>query len=479
MSRKIIMRFALLVCLGAGVAGVSFLASCKSNSGTTASAPGPQITCADAINPPGPAPARVPTILDSSCTAIPFSPGGNLQVNGQQMADVYGWLSFVALNWPANDATCTADASKSILTDPNHPTWLTYLTDGDVYVPSGPPAPWCGGTGANHGVKGRLLASESHYPKAVQKLLADNPDVSLVLSHNSKGGEMLTTLHLLGASAKGPLQGILQATGQPLVDQNGRFVRYSISMNQVEYDYVAQNKLYTAAGQKATNPINFPMGSSPSAVGAIEIKAAWKVLGPNDDASRFFTQKAIVFNNEYGAPSPGPNPVTVGLVGLHIAHKAWKQNTWTWTTFEQVDNDTKSFYNAGCTNCKPNTPTAKADSNELSPQGKPLNAPVQVAPYMQPTHPDLNTTFQGLLKGTPWQYYEQIGTQWSNGAIGPAPQRLGNSVQETFVAYTKDGQPNPMYSCIVCHSKATAYPGGQSSDMSFLVTATWLQGKKK
>jgi hypothetical protein len=207
-------------------------------------------------------------------------------------------------------------------------------------------------------------------------------------------------------------------------------------------------------------------------VGATEIKAAWKVLGAGDDASRFFTQQAIVYNDAAGDPSPGTNPVTVGLVGLHIAHKAQGQSTWAWSTFEQVDNDTKSFYNPNCTpagspSCTANTPTATATSKELSPASKPLNAPVQVVPYLKPTNPGLNSSFQALLAGTPFQYYQLIGTQWSTGAIGVAPQFLGASVQETFVPFNSNGP----YSCTACHTFATATPGGQSSDMSFLVSA--------
>ena len=87
---------------------------------------------------------------------------------------------------------------------------------------------------------------------------------------------------------------ILQSTNLPLVDQNGRFVRYSIALNQDEYNYVVANKLYTVPGQKATATISFPMGSSPTTVGAIELKAAWKVLGAGDNPTRFFTKQAIV-----------------------------------------------------------------------------------------------------------------------------------------------------------------------------------------
>jgi hypothetical protein len=439
------------------------------------------VTCAQAANFQGSGPAPVPTVIDSSCAAIPYTPGASLNSNGQQKADVYGWLSFLSLNWPVNPATCAPNPNSSILTDASNPTWLTYLSNDAVYAIGGP-APWCGGSTGSNGVQARLAASASSYSPAVKKILAAHPEVHLVLLHNSKGHDLVSTIRLSGTATPDKLNGILQSTDLPLVDQNGRFVRFSISLNQDEYNYAATNKLYTVAGQKATVPINFPIGSSASSVGAIEIKAAWKVLGQGDDQSRFFTQQAIVYNDAAGDPSPGTNPVTVGLVGLHIAHKAQGQTVWTWSTFEQVDNDTKSFYSANCTAppgstaCVPNTPTANAKSIELNTTTKqPVNLPVQVVPHIQPTNPGLNSSFQALLTGTPFQYYQQIGTQWSNGAIGPAPQLFGSSVQETFVPFNSSGP----YSCIACHSFATASVNGkagtQQSDMSFIVNAPLLQ----
>ena len=47
----------------------------------------------------------------------------------------------------------------------------------------------------------------------------------------------------------------------------------------------------------------------------------------------------------------------------------------------------------------------------------------------------LNTTFQGLLKGTPWAYYQLISTQWQGGSGPPTkPAQLGNPLLETFVS---------------------------------------------
>ncbi len=62
----------------------------------------------------------------------------------------------------------------------------------------------------------------------------------------------------------------------------------------------------------------------------MEFKSAWKVLGAGDTASHFVTASAIIYNDVAGDASPGQNPVTVGLVGLHITHKTSAQTNWIW-----------------------------------------------------------------------------------------------------------------------------------------------------
>jgi hypothetical protein len=125
--------------------------------------------------------------------------------------------------------------------------------------------------------------------------------------------------------------------------------------------------------------VSFPAGPSDCGpVGPIEVKAAWKVLGAGDDSSRFYTIQAIVYNDDTGAPSPGKNPLTLGLVGFHVSHKTKSQTNWIWTTFEQEDNLTKSFSNPKCPppQCPPNVQTAQTPYTELNSDATPINKPV-------------------------------------------------------------------------------------------------------
>ena len=203
--------------------------------------------------------------------------------------------------------------------------------------------------------------------------------------------------------------GIEEAVGGVLTDQNGRFVRYEVRLNKDEYDFLRQNNLWSRRGQDYyTNTlkktIKFPEGNlQTGAVGAIEIKAAWKVLSPSEvTGKRFYMTKGVVFNDE---KDNHPSVVTLGLVGLHIIHKTQRQPTWICATFEHVDNlrpapgsppgAKASFNNPDCLplQCPPNEQTASQPYTELGPDGRPLNKPVQVVrvnPVGDPSADGLN-----------------------------------------------------------------------------------------
>jgi hypothetical protein len=168
------------------------------------------------------------------------------------------------------------------------------------------------------------------------------------------------------------------------------------------------------------------------------------VLGPGDNPDRFYKIQAIIYNDG-AAPtiSPGPNPVTVGLVGFHIIHKTATQPNWVWSTFEQVDNLTRSFFNPNCpaSTCPPNVQLAKKPYTELDSNGKPLNPPTQVTrlnPVNDPSATALNAVFQKLLGNSVWANYQLVSTQWSDGQVFPIPAYLANTTMETFAQ-----QPSP------------------------------------
>lgn len=454
-------------------------------------------------------PTPPPTITVAQATVPADFAGTPAQAN----FDLYSWLAFVAVNWPSDPATCGPDLQSSILNgaDKSPRVWEAYLADSDVYVaPPATPLPWCGGPKLEAGRTAQL-------PPAVAELSAKT-GVRKFLAQRSKASRRLARA----------FPGVDEAFGGVLTDQNGRFVRYEVHLDRDEYGYLVKNGLWSAAGQGAFSaPVSFPAGPSPyGPTGALEVKAAWKVIGKGDVASRFYTTKAIVFGEEEGSC---PRVETMGLVGLHVIHKTRLQQQWIWSTFEQVDNLTTSFRNAACPQspvyaptppavpcaapcCAPNTQTAARVSAtpcpsgtptsqyvELDANGNPLNKPVQVVRVdtgVLATSAKTNGAFQKLLAGTVWQNYQLVSTQWVGEAGSPPihPGWLANVALETFnqgPPTPTDGPvpyPQPGYqpfsaavtsSCLKCHSVAqrvavpTPAPGKtpvpKSADFSFIM----------
>ena len=105
------------------------------------------------------------------------------------------------------------------------------------------------------------------------------------------------------------------------------------------------------------------------------VKTAWKVIAPADKG-RFHSDDVLVYspasvNPKYPARC---TMKTVGLVGMHIAHKSHSSPQWIWPTFEQVDNIqtdpvanpdvNPSYFNPNCATCLVNEPQLIREMNE-------------------------------------------------------------------------------------------------------------------
>jgi hypothetical protein len=276
--------------------------------------------------------------------------------------------------------------------------------------------------------------------------------------------------------------------------------------------------LYSKDGQTAflkANAISFPQGStstescaprSAPCYGAIEVKAAWKLLGPGDDPTQFYTVVATLTDPATGNEIPD---MTMGLVGLHII-------TWTssaspgtgspsqgvWSTFEHVANapDAPPPPFAAGALVEPlagnyfnfNNPTESQPPNgfgfeppPLSPGQKPPEnpTPTQITRVVNNVCINgawtqaLNSTMQAELAGTVWANYRLVSTQWPFGDP-PVPQGCaagvfcpGNLTNTTMETYMQRGG-----SCMGCHSFAKTAgtlptpPGGTASaNFSYLL----------
>lgn len=394
------------------------------------------------------------------------------------------WAAFIALNWPVDERY----RPREKLGDPGDPAWTEWIESFEVFRPDGAePAPW---------------GSPTHTPPGpIQR-----PDANALTPLgtppiDSRGARLLHNFSAIARVQVG--DEVDQAFSFAVWDKNGNPAHYEILLNRPEYDFVKENGLFSAGGiaefmRKNRGVLTFPAGRfAGNQIGAIELKLAWRILDPKtDDFSRYLTQPAYLPTRARGT-KPTWTPVTVGLVGFHIAQKTETAPQWIWSTFEHVDNlETDalarvnaadgskiplkpSFNDPACQWCAVNTPAGPDAAGKRH---------TQIA-RLQPIPPEteaLNAIVQDQLRkaGSKLAYYEMVGTQWPtmpalkpgegpNGALAnfsgglPLPTYLSNAVMETFaqVGNTRhpDQEGDPQSggkkifvngSCMGCHASS-------------------------
>jgi hypothetical protein len=392
---------------------------------------------------------------------VNVGPGySGLNPKEQVCFDYFSWCSFVALNWPANpDGTPMAGKFTD---NPNAPrVWESYVDPGELFNTGEHLLAFGGPIKKVPGLKGlRMIA------------------------------KMSTEFHDTIAGS------IKQATGQPLIDKNLNYALYEIVVNPDEAKYIRDSGLTTASGQMGKK-INFPAGhydkdNKGGKVGAIEIKATWKILVPGvDDTAQFYKRQAVIYVPASSSATGKPLYLTetVGLVAMHILHKTERFPMWIWTTFEHNNNapdsaavargagNNYSFYNPAATGVTPNTPpnkpwlwqATKPYAAGSAFQGKYGTQVVQnpaIADYTQA----VNKKWQAALGSSVWANYRLISSQWGvqfgDNPTVPAdtvgiPAITSNPVLETYFQQS---------SCLTsCHKFATDAVGN-FADFSFLLS---------
>ncbi|HEX3683729.1 MAG TPA: hypothetical protein VHU83_14435 [Bryobacteraceae bacterium] len=443
----------------------------------------------------------------------------------QPTVNCFAWQEFIALNWaaqPGHRGVADPSATPAQFGTPSAtaPTvWETYKADTEVMLPGAatpkawndpPPSPTCSSGG-------RAAAA-----------LAGKPGTRL-LSMTSAFGDF-------------SLDQTSQASRQWLADQNGNLVYYEIKLNQDEFNTIVNNQFYNATTQQTTastgkNPsggayqVQLPsgclQGSCPNngqpITGAIELKAAWRVLTNPNQYSRYLTSQAVLVNNGVCTNA------TMGLVGLHIIHKTVTQPQFIWATFEQVDNlppaspATFSPSSCQCQAAIPNTcfktpPASPVYQNCLSSQSQgqsctpntppPYNAvsagcaayPIQVARYRpisnNSTDPVVatNTAAQQLITNSNpnsvFQYYQLVDVLWSTSpqsSYNNQPGQPGPKTPLSMSGATPDPSALPVanttmetyvqtLTCLSCHVNANTSGGGYASDFSFVLGGAYAPG---
>lgn len=136
------------------------------------------------------------------------------------------------------------------------------------------------------------------------------------------------------------LQEFLQADSRGvLIDQDGRNIYYAQHMNGEFVSFVddPRNQFRNVDNiAKAPADLEIPRGT-------LELKSSWKVLGPHDDKSKFFTTQAsvAVLKLVGGKPTIDATQTrqeTMALVGLHVVGVVDGHPEFIWATFEHNDN---------------------------------------------------------------------------------------------------------------------------------------------
>jgi hypothetical protein len=357
--------------------------------------------------------------------------------------DDYSWRAFIALNWPSKPGIGgVPDETKKIgdYSDPGTKVvWGTWKREGELFQPEGLESP----------NESSLAGSPrcDHAPSADPRQPMKIGSFSNFRDFNQAGNGRL---------------------GGPLVAQNHTYVRFEVRLNPVEFDFIRDHLLdFQLKRPGADAPkLRFPNNS-------IAVKAAWKIIKEEEmpaAQSRYYLVDAMVLD-------PMTNTCKIqkmGLVGLHIVQKTSRRPQWVWSSFEQVDNvpepgTTLSMGRRFSFN-DPSKPQVLDPATAPPPISK-SNPPLQNPRVMQVIRSKkiadstrkTNDEYRALLKGTVWEYYLLVMTQWpkfpqpeeENGAPFPGPftgpdpmTNIANSTMETYF------QKNASTSCMNCHDAA-------------------------
>jgi hypothetical protein len=416
------------------------------------------------------------TPCGTGCAPLTWTPDLPADVNvlNQQCANTFAWQSFVALTWPADPKKAGEPNKSKTVKDYGKPgdltpmTWGTFKAADEVFRHTAPTA-W----GSNHS------------------------DIYGNTKLDAKAHRKISLLHKI-QDENHPISDVFQAGGSNLwlTDQDGNLVWYEVKLNETEFDYIYDNKLYDPNVQQDVS-VNGKGIWLPE--GAIELKASWKII-PEDKLEESKDRYKIILaevptkvDTSMIDPSTG-QPVVgeykemyLGLIGLHIIQKTPYAPQFIWATFEHVDlapvegesPDPKVdyiLYNPDCPEC----PVNKAPVEGVTQLTDPTQVEKLRMALPQQEADELNAwAIKSLKKENPksvFLNYRLVDAQWPSSAVndlvnqiplsdgGKTPSVLTNSSMETFVQDL---------SCLSCHvsggiSRYADSTSTYSGDYSFL-----------
>ena len=357
--------------------------------------------------------------------------------------DDYSWRAFIAINWPAKMGLRGVPDETKKIGDFANPgakvVWGTWKADYELMQPEGlEPTEWSRFDGFT----------------PCRDLPFEGSGHTMVLGSFSSFRDF-------NQAGNGRF-------GSPLVAQNQTYIRFEVRLNQVEFDFIRDRQLYRKSKLPgAGDPkLRFPNH-------CVAVKAAWKIIKEDElpaAQGRYYLVDAMVLD-------PVANTCKMqkmGLIGLHIVQKTPRRPQWVWSSFEHIDNVPESGAspsrerNFSLNNLsRPQTLEPSTPPPPISKSNPPLDHPQAMQVIRSKKIADstrkTNEAYQQLLRGTVWENYQLVVTQWpkfpqpeeENGApfpgqfTGPDPMtNIANTTMETYF------QKSASTSCMTCHDAA-------------------------
>jgi hypothetical protein len=390
--------------------------------------------------------------------------------------DNFAWRAFIALNWPSlTDPGHRGEPDRAkALGEPGPRVWETFKARYELF---------------QVGPDGRPIAPQ---PWATYE--AANPCGADV---DNRAKTLATFTPFMDFNQSAFLPGI---GANPLVAQNHTYTRYEGRLNEPEYSALAGHGWSLGASLPGPDhPADLPVGS-------IAVKAAWRPLtGADTPAVRaryYVVENANLVDvaKTLAAGHTVCSKSDVALVGLHIVIRTKERPQGLWGTFEHVDNVPPAGEgearepDAGQAGAPYSYFDASKPKLGLWPTfGLPDTLPVSMGhpPKIDPTpmqvvrrHPihastmAMNRAYWALpgIKGTVWEHYMLVASQWPTIPTPPSPQSDGgyfpgqpltadaprenyqsadapheNLVNTTIETYFQD----PPSSCMSCHQSVS------------------------
>lgn len=322
---------------------------------------GNRLSAASLVLLVGPLPVHV-SILHAASSAVP--PAISISVSPDAPADTvvpadqatltqaaeFAWEQFIAANWPAVVQTGAVNTRgvpnpASVFGDQSGPlVWHTYRSKVEMFT-NNPP-----GTSYNSTTQSLQFDFDAapQYPYQLSVSSGVSPAPASTAWINLDETTQIGLDQLFAGSTPLPYP-------SPTHNSQPQQIRYLAKVNRPYFNYVTANGLFnhgtdpngvsynqyllnyrTAIATNQQPAAGNPIVQLP--VGTVMVKSAWRLLGPNDQASHYHTTTVRFYEKNSSGQIVYYQEQNWGMIALHIVVKTPSAPAFIFATFEQADN---------------------------------------------------------------------------------------------------------------------------------------------